>query len=117
VPTQHVCSLEELPPGSKKIVQHGRATIGVSNVNGSLYAMRNLCPHHGAELCLGNASGTMVPSAPNEWSYDTDEVVVRCPRHRWEFRLKDGRSFTDPERYRVRVYDVTVIDGDVHVEV
>jgi 3-phenylpropionate/trans-cinnamate dioxygenase ferredoxin subunit len=118
VTSLRVCSLEELPPGEKKIVRLERGiSIGIFNVDGALYAIRNVCPHHGAQLCLGVARpGTMLPAAPGEWAYSTDTPIVRCPRHRWEFRLKDGRSFTTPDRYRVKVYDVSVIDGDVHLE-
>jgi nitrite reductase/ring-hydroxylating ferredoxin subunit len=37
----------------------------------------------------------------------------RCSTHRWEFNFATGRSFTDPERYRVRVDEVEVVDLDV----
>ncbi len=112
-----VCAADELPPGARKIVQVGRASIGVFNVEGSYYALRNICPHHGAQLCLGTAGGTMFPSAPGEWEWHPEHAVVRCPRHRWEFDLQTGRSFTDPGRYRVKAYQVQVVGGDVLVEV
>ena len=39
--------VDEIPPGERKIVVpfRGRAGIGVFNVNGSFYAIRNICPH------------------------------------------------------------------------
>jgi 3-phenylpropionate/trans-cinnamate dioxygenase ferredoxin subunit len=112
-----VCAAADLGPGQRRIVQIGRASIGVFNVGGTFYALRNICPHHGAELCLGKAGGTMLPSAPGEWDWQPGHAVVRCPRHRWEFDLRTGRSFTDPDRYRVKAYAVHVDGGDVLVEV
>jgi nitrite reductase (NADH) small subunit len=118
VSSHRVCSLSELPPGARRIVKlDGGPSIGLFNVDGELHAIRNICPHHGAELCLGATSGTMRASAPGEWCYDAEAVVLRCPRHRWEFTLRDGRSVIDPDRYRVRVYPVGVVNGDIHVEV
>ena len=40
-------SVAEITPGNRKIIVpfRGRAGIGVFNVNGSYYALRNLCPH------------------------------------------------------------------------
>jgi 3-phenylpropionate/trans-cinnamate dioxygenase ferredoxin subunit len=117
MPAHRVCELDELPPGQKRIVKLGKVTVGVFNVDGTVYALRNICPHHGAELCLGVTAGTMMPSPPGEWSLAADAPVVRCPRHRWEFSLKDGRSVIDPQRYRVRAYEVRVVDGCIEVEV
>jgi nitrite reductase (NADH) small subunit len=117
VATHRVCAAEELPPGERKIVRVGNASIGVFNVDGDYYAMRNVCPHHAAELCLGVVTGTMLPSEPGEYHFDSEHTVIRCPRHRWEFSLETGRSFTDPARYRVKVYDVAIVDGDVLLEV
>jgi 3-phenylpropionate/trans-cinnamate dioxygenase ferredoxin subunit len=39
--------------------------------------------------------------------------MVRCPWHGWEFDLRTGRSWFDPERTRVRSYPVTVHRGVV----
>ena len=46
-----VARVSELPPGARRIVEIGRRSIGVFNVNGKLYALRNACPHQGAPLC------------------------------------------------------------------
>ena len=42
----------------------GRAGIGVFNVNGTYYALRNLCPHKAGPLCTGRVSGRIVADAP-----------------------------------------------------
>ena len=33
---------------------------------------------------------------------------MRCPWHAWEFDLRTGRSWFDPERTRVKAYPVEV---------
>lgn len=119
VRARHVVGpLDDLPPGSTTIVTLGGRTIGVFNDAGRLSALRNVCPHHGAPLCLGDVSGMMRATEPHEYEHSGDsaaERVVRCPWHGYEFRLSDGRSVTRPERMAVRTYEVTVEGGDVVV--
>jgi nitrite reductase (NADH) small subunit len=114
--TRHVVGrVDELPEGSTRLVEVKGRSIGVFNDQGRFSALRNVCPHHGAPLCLGGASGTMLPSEPHqyEWSDDEGERVVRCPWHGYEFRLVDGRSLTSPDRMAVRTYRVEVEDEHV----
>jgi hypothetical protein len=42
-------------------------------------------------------------------------VVLRCPRHGWEFDVRDGQCPDDPAM-RVAVYDAEVRDGRVLVD-
>ena len=113
--TRHVvATVDELPPGTTKIVEVAGRSIGVINDDGRLHALRNLCPHHGAPLCRGDVSGLMRPSEPHVYDYSggaEDERIVRCPWHGYQFRLSDGRSVTAPERMGVRKYQVE-IEGD-----
>lgn len=107
--TRHVvCRLSELPPGERRIIAVGRRSIGVLNVAGALYALRNRCPHQGAPLCLGTITGTMLPGRPYEVVYGREGEIIKCPWHGWEFELATGRSVFNPHRVRVRTYDVTV---------
>jgi 3-phenylpropionate/trans-cinnamate dioxygenase ferredoxin subunit len=112
-----VCSVGELPPGARRIVSLEGREIGIFNLEGSYYAVRNVCPHHGAPLCLGEVGGTMAPSRPHEYVFDEARVVVRCPWHGYEFDLESGRAVYDPDDLRVRVYPVTVEDGSVVLHV
>ncbi len=100
--------LSEFPPGSRAIVAAGRQSIGVFNIEGELYALRNHCPHQGAPLCLGMVSGTTIAGEPYEYVYGRENEIVTCPWHGWEFEIASGRSIFNPHRVRVRRYDVTV---------
>ena len=111
-----VCELAELPPGSRKVVSVGRLSIGIFNVDGRLFAIKNTCPHHGAPLCDGQWGGIMSPSQSGEYRYEMDGMWLRCPRHHWEYSLETGRSLVDPERVRVKVYPVRVDGSSVIVD-
>ena len=115
-----VCRLAELPPGERRIVEVEGRSIGVFNVHGRLYALRNACPHQGAPLCLGLVTGLMAPSRPGEFDWSREGEIVRCPWHGWEFDITTGRSVFNPHRTRVRRYDVTVepaqADDDPRIE-
>lgn len=112
--TPHVvAAVDELPPGSRKIVEIDGRSIGVLNVDGRLHALMNNCPHHGAPLCEGVVKGTMEDSAPHEYSYGHHNEYLVCPWHGYEFRLETGRPLLDLGRLRVRVYEVRVQGDDV----
>lgn len=103
-----VARLEEIPPGQSKIVEVAGRSIGVFNVRGELFALRNSCPHQGGPLCLGQVSGWVSSPSPGEYDYSRRGEIVRCPWHGWEFDIRTGQSYFDPARVRVRRYEVTV---------
>lgn len=111
-----VDTVDAFAPGTTRIVEVRGRSVGVFNDQGRFHALRNVCPHHGAPLCRGSASGLMRPSEPHVYDYSGDDVadrVVRCPWHGYEFRLADGRSVSAPERMAVRTYRIEVEDGEV----
>ena len=116
--------VEEIPPGARKIVVpfRGRAGIGVFNVGGEFFALRNLCPHKQGPLCTGFVSGRMLAAAPPSsldegglgWADEGE--IIRCPWHLWEFEIRTGRCLVDAS-VRVKTYPVTVRNGEVIVQV
>ncbi len=98
----------ELPSGERKIVNIAGRSIGIFNVRGKFYALRNACPHQGAPLCKGSVHGTATPSRPGEYTWGQEGEILRCPWHGWEFDLTTGKSLFNPHKVRVRRYDVTV---------
>ena len=102
--------VSDLPPGERKIVDVEGRSIGVFNVHGQFYALRNSCPHQAAPLCLGSIKGMTMPSKPGEYIWARDGEILRCPWHGWEFDILTGRSIFNPHKMRVRTYEVTVED-------
>ena len=107
--TKHIVgTVTEIPPGQRKIVEVNGISIGVFNVKGNYYALRNRCPHQGAPLCQGSIKGTALPSAPGEYIWAREGEILRCPWHGWEFDVTTGRSIFNPHKVRVKSYEVSV---------
>jgi nitrite reductase/ring-hydroxylating ferredoxin subunit len=96
-----VCAAGALAPGEKRAVEVGRRhVVVVCAADGSYHALVDVCPHQGARLSAGPLL----------------DDVLRCPWHNFGFDVRTGRSVLEPDRYRVRAYEVTVEDGEVVVE-
>jgi 3-phenylpropionate/trans-cinnamate dioxygenase ferredoxin subunit len=106
-----VGSTSEIPPGERKIVTVAGRSIGVFNVDGQFYAIRNRCPHQGAPLCEGKLWGVLKSDVPGSFQYDGTKEIIACISHGWEFSVKTGQSWCDPQRLRVRRYNVELEEG------
>jgi 3-phenylpropionate/trans-cinnamate dioxygenase ferredoxin subunit len=106
-----VAEAGEIPPGGRKIVEAGGHSIGVFNVGGEFFALRNRCPHQGGPLCEGKLWGILEARAPGEFEYDPRREILACPWHGWEFHVRTGQSWCAPDRLRTRRYPVSVEDG------
>jgi 3-phenylpropionate/trans-cinnamate dioxygenase ferredoxin subunit len=100
----------ELPPGARKIVEVAGRSVGLFNVNGTLVAVLNVCPHELVEVCRGRVGGTTLPSPPGELRWGREGEILACPWHGWEFDLLTGCALAD-RHMRLRQYPVTV-EGD-----
>ncbi|MBI3967873.1 MAG: Rieske 2Fe-2S domain-containing protein [Chloroflexi bacterium] len=106
-----VAAVDEIPPGGRKIVEVAGRSIGIFNVNGDFFALRNRCPHQGGPLCEGRIFGVVEAEVPGELLYSRPGEIITCAWHGWEFDIKTGQSWCDPERLRVRSYEVRVEPG------
>ena len=106
-----VGTISEVPPGGRKMVTVEGRSIGIFNIEGKWYALRNRCPHQGAPLCTGPLWGLVEGDVPGDFRYDPRRRVVSCPWHGWEFDVMTGRSVCEPVRLRARSYDVEVRAG------
>ena len=98
-----VCPIEDLPPGTVKVVPAGSIEIGVYNCGGELFALEDRCSHDDGPLCEGD--------------FDCDEAVAICPRHGANIDIRSGRALTLPAVEPVATYPVRVVDGMVKVAV
>ncbi len=111
--TRHVVArIDEIPPGSRKIVEVAGRSIGIFNVDGELHALRNRCPHQGGPLCEGFVMASLRSSGPGDYDHRPGEALVRCPWHGWEFDVRTGQSWFDPQKTRVKRYPVSVEAGE-----
>ena len=98
-----VCALEDLPPGTVKIVHAGAVSVGVYNIDGELYGLEDRCSHDDGPLAEGD--------------WEPDEAVAICPRHGARFDIRTGRALTLPAYVPVDTFPVRVEDGLVKVDV
>jgi nitrite reductase/ring-hydroxylating ferredoxin subunit len=116
-----VATGDEIPPGARKIVNIEGRSIGVFNVEGEYFALRNSCPHAGGPLCEGLLSGLTVAREPGDVRYIRRGEFLRCPWHQWEFDIRSGQSWVDPRKARVRPYEAAkkkgseLLSGDVEL--
>lgn len=108
-------SIDEFPLGEMRAVEAAGMSVGVVRRDDAVYVFRNLCPHHLAEICKGTLSGTFLPSAQGEWIYGLDGLVVRCPRHAWEFDIRTGETVCGTDRRRLVTFPASVVDGRIVV--
>ena len=98
-----VAPVDELPPGSMRLVPAGSITVGVYNCAGKYQAIEDRCSHDDGPLCEG------------EW--EPELCMVICPRHGSRFDLETGIPMSLPAFLPVRIFPVSVRDGMVVVEV
>ena len=101
-----VCPLEELPPGSVKIVPAGPLLVGVYNLNGELFALEDRCSHDDGPLAEGDIE-----------LVDEELAVAICPRHGARFDIRTGRPLSLPAVEPVETFPVWVDDGVVKLRV
>lgn len=99
-----VASRADLTDGHRKVVWIDGREIGVFNVAGTYYAVRNICPHRTGPLCLGRQR-PLVAWQGSEIVYERENEILKCPWHQYEFDLKTGECIVDPSM-RVRTYRV-----------
>jgi len=98
-----VAPVDELPPGSVKIVRAGQVAVGVYNLDGEYCASEDRCSHDDGPLAEGE--------------FDPEERVVICPRHGSKFDICSGRPLSLPAYEPVETFPVVVEDGWVKVDV
>ena len=113
----------DIPVGGRVIIVpfRGRAGIGIFNVKGAYYALRNICPHKRGPLCTGEVAGRSSTEAPPSATdgfvgYEREGEIIRCPWHAWQFDIATGECLADPNM-RVKTYPIVVDGEDIIVDV
>lgn len=72
--------------------------VAIFRVDGRLFAMSGICPHHGGPLGKGRLQG----------------CVVTCPWHGWQFDVRDG-TYRSSQQLRHPTYAVREEAGRIWV--
>ena len=95
-----VGKLGDLPDGRGVRVEAAGHRVAVFRIGESVYAIGDRCSHAEASLAEGEL-------------FDNE---VECPRHGSSFDISTGEPSAFPATQPVPVYEVTVEDGEVHLE-
>ena len=99
MPTQWLkdCLVNELPPGGRKLIKLNGIDIALFNIGGTVFAIKNRCPHRSGPLIRGftDAAGG-----------------IKCPMHGWRFDLRNGSSERPAQ---ATVYPVKVEDNTLYL--
>jgi 3-phenylpropionate/trans-cinnamate dioxygenase ferredoxin subunit len=104
-------AVAEFPRDSSRRVEIEGRGIAVFNAGGRFFALRDVCPHQGAQLSAGSVHGWVESEEPGCYAFDPGRKLVRCPWHGWEYELSTGQSWSEPATSRVRAYPTTVEPG------
>lgn len=94
-----VAAVSEIPPGKMLAVRVDREDIALYNVDGTIHATRDFCPHAGYALSKGMFRGR----------------YVRCPLHSWEFDVTSG-EYTGNPLIHVKCFPVKVVGEEVWIK-
>ena len=94
-----VCAKDELPEGTRKIVEVDGMSIMVCHVDGTLYAFENRCSHE--DLPLGDGH------------IENHEIV--CPFHGAKFCLKTGNPKLAPAFEGIQTFEIVEQDRKLFV--
>jgi nitrite reductase/ring-hydroxylating ferredoxin subunit len=94
-----VARLSEVPPGKMLPVRVEDEDLVLYNVDGTLSATRDFCPHAGYPLSKSMFCGK----------------YVRCSLHSWEFDVTNGQ-YTGNPHVKLRRFPVEVRDEEVFVK-
>ena len=83
-----------------KFVAVDRERVVLANVDGALYALRDMCGHRNAPLSRSKLSGH----------------VIECPLHFAQFDVRTGELVNGPVSTAVPVYEVRVEGNTIYVK-
>lgn len=95
-----VAETKDIAAGTGILVELGGERIALFNVNGTFYAIGDVCTHSEGPLSEG----------------DLDGDVVTCPWHMAEFDVKTGAVLSPPASDPVPSYRVKVEGSEIHIE-
>ena len=100
--------ISQVPPGTMKSFSAGGKQVCVSNIDGKLYAINNVCTHAGGDLSKGKLEGK----------------IVTCPNHGSKFDVTTGKCIAGPKigflKFKAKdetVYEVRVEENRIKINI
>jgi 3-phenylpropionate/trans-cinnamate dioxygenase ferredoxin subunit len=94
-----VAKVDDVPPGTKKLVDVNGIGILICHSADSFFAVRNLCSHADEPLDCGRMRGS--------W--------IACPIHGARFNLETGAAMNPPATTPIQTYPLRIVDDMIEV--
>lgn len=94
-----VATVDELPPGQRKLVDVDGEPLAVFNIAGRYFAVADRCSHDDGPVGEGEVAG----------------LELECPRHGARFSLETGKALCLPAVVDIPAYPVRIVGQDVQV--
>jgi 3-phenylpropionate/trans-cinnamate dioxygenase ferredoxin component len=94
-----VVSSDELAPGERLVVDIDQVAVVIFNIDGTFYAVDDLCTHDDGSLNEGQLEG----------------CLIVCPRHGAKFDVRTGKAVALPAYQDINSYPVRVVDGQIEI--
>ena len=95
--------LDEIEAGTARKVDIAGTAVAVVRIDDDVYAIGDICTHADVSLSQGDV-----------WC---EERELECPKHGSAFDLVTGKPSTLPATQPARVFEASVVDGNVVVAV
>lgn len=95
-----IARVGEIPEGRVKALDAKGQRVVVANVQGTYFAIQDLCTHDGGPLGEGELRGEL----------------IECPRHGARFDVKTGKAATLPAILPVKIFPVKTTGNDILAE-
>ncbi len=95
-----VARLADLPPNGKLLVNVNGRSVALFHVEGTIYAIEDVCTHDGGPLVEGELDG----------------YEIECPRHGARFDIRTGQVRRLPAFQPIETYAVKIEGDDVLIE-
>ena len=92
-----VAELGDVSPGNMTMVRVDQDQVLLANVDGTFYAINNMCTHMKGRLAKGRL----------------DDNQVICPFHSARFNVITGEALTSPAKKPVQTYEVQVSGDEI----
>lgn len=96
-----VAAVGEIPVGGSKLVEIDYVRVALFNLEGTIYAIEDVCTHDGGPLVEGEV---------------LEGCQVMCPRHGARFDIRTGEALSFPAFEATNTYNVKVEGDDVLIE-
>ena len=90
----------DVPPGTAKVFEVGNRFVAVCNVEGTLYAVDDVCTHDEGSLDQGELDG----------------FEIECPRHMARFDVRTGEVKALPAVVPIDTFQVRVEGDDIELD-